>query len=104
MMSRCVYWTREERGNAISKEKPSLLAGAAGGCGKFPTVADFASARMATAVTVGDVQVRRCAGPPPRDPLGRIVRLRKSKTFSEVGSHHGMAAHEPQRNGRAAPK
>ena len=87
MMSRCVYWTREERGNAISKEKPSLLAGAAGGCGsgKFPAVADFVSPRTATAVTVGDVQARRFAGPPPRDPFGRIVRLRKSRTFCEVG-------------------
>ena len=76
MASPRVYCMRAERGNAISNEKPSLLAGVAGAGGLSPAPCpslpdDRASSRTAT--TCGAFQARRIVGSPFRDPFCRIV-------------------------------
>jgi hypothetical protein len=84
---------RAERGNAISKENPNLVAGAAGGggsamfAGPGPELcdpvfrpllpADFVSVPIANCVTAGRSQARRVPETALLDLIGRIIRLRK---------------------------
>jgi len=88
---------RAESGNAISKEKPSLLEGAAGCCGgaggAAASRADCVSAPIVHVVTVGDVQARRV----PRVVLlvARIVRLRKIHARQEFKGVHADLARWP---------
>jgi hypothetical protein len=91
-----IYSMRAERGNAISKEKPSFVAGVAGGCGSVnfpmacpPVRADFVLSRMATVVTVGDFQARRVASTVPRDNFARMPASASTQAFYGIG--FGMA-------------
>jgi hypothetical protein len=94
--NRPFYSMRAERGNAISKENPSFVAGVAGGCGSvnFPmgcplVRADFVLSRMATVVTVGGCQARRVPRTVVRDIFGRMSASGSTQAFYGIGS--GMA-------------
>jgi hypothetical protein len=73
---------RADSGNDISKENPSLVEGAAGGCGSDPAFrsfspADFVSVPIANFLTVGGSQARRVAARAVLlDFIARIIRLR----------------------------
>jgi hypothetical protein len=72
---------RAESGNDISKENPSLIAGAAGGRGSDPALrpfscADFVSVPIANFVTVGGSQALRVPRAVLLDFIPRIIRLR----------------------------
>jgi hypothetical protein len=83
---------RAESGNAISKENPSLVAGAAGGCGSasfgWPeplATADFVCAPIGSFVTTGGSQAGRVARTVLQDLIGCIIRLRNRVNKLSLG-------------------
>ena len=98
---------RADRGNAISKENPSFVVGAAGGCGQAscgwpePVVSDpvlrpcsrasFVSVPIANFVTAGGSQVQRGPRMVLLELIGRIIRpgTIKSSSLLWVPVQHG---------------
>jgi hypothetical protein len=77
---------RAESGNAISRENPSLVEGAAGGSGwvnsGWVPRDNFVSVPIAKVVTTGRFQVRRDPRMVLLAPIGRIVGLRNNQVTS----------------------
>jgi hypothetical protein len=79
---------REDNGNAHSKENPSFVAGAAGGCGSAGPEpddgaafrgGDFVSRPIASTVSAGVFHARRFAR--PSDFIGCIACPRNNRAF-----------------------